>query len=201
LRPLDGPVEAPRVGEGAGIAGERCSMKKDEKARQVDSVREELSRAKSVILSSFEGITVAQDSELRRKIAGAGATYRVVKNSLIERAVQGTPLEPAVSGKLRGTTSLAVTETDAVALARVLTTYAKENPVLVFKSSVVEGRVVSLADLAALATLPSREMLLAKALFLINSPATRLASSVSAVGRNLVYVIKQGVDERKFTAG
>jgi len=176
-------------------------MKKDEKAKQVESVREELSRAKSVFLSQFEGITVAQDFELRRKVAGAGAKYHVVKNSLIERAAQGTPAEPLVSNKLKGTTSLAVTESDPVALARVLTAYAKENPVLVFKSGVVEGRVVSLADLAALATMPSRETLLGKALFLINAPATRLASAVSAVARNLAFVIKQAVDEKKFAEG
>jgi large subunit ribosomal protein L10 len=176
-------------------------MKKDEKAKQVESVRVELSRAKSVILSKFEGITVAQDFELRRKIAGAGAKYHVVKNSLIERAAQGTPAEPLVSAKLKGTTSVAVTDSDPVALARVLTAYAKENPVFVFKSGVVEGRVVSLADLAALATLPSRETLLGKALFLINSPATRVAAAVSAVARNLAFVIKQAVDEKKFAEG
>jgi large subunit ribosomal protein L10 len=176
-------------------------MKKDEKSKQVDSVREEFSRAKSVILSSFEGITVAQDSELRRRVSGTGAKYRVVKNSLIERAAQGTPVEPLVSGRLKGTTSLAVTEADPVALAKVLTAYAKDNPVLVFKCGVVEGRVVSLADLTALATLPSRETLLAKALFLINAPATRVASTVSAVARNLAYVIKQAVDEKKFAEG
>lgn len=176
-------------------------MKKDEKAKQVESVREELSRAKSVILSQFEGITVAQDFELRRKIAGAGAKYHVVKNSLIERAAPGTSAEPLVSGKLKGTTSVALTESDPVALAKVLTAYAKENPVLVFKTGVVEGRVVSLADLAALATLPSRETLLGRALFLINSPATRVASAVSAVARNLAFVIKQAVDEKKFAEG
>lgn len=173
-------------------------MKKDEKAKQVDSVREELSRARSVILSSFEGITVAQDFELRRRVAGAGAKYNVVKNSLIERAAEGTAAAPLVSAKLKGTTSLAVTEADPVALAKVLTAYAKEHPVLVFKCGIVEGRVVSLADLTALATLPSREVLLAKALFLINSPATRVASAVAAVARNLAIVIRQAVDEKKF---
>jgi len=176
-------------------------MKKDEKAKQVDAVREELARAKSVILSQFEGITVAQDFELRRKVSAAGARYQVVKNSLIERAAQGTSAEPLVAGKLKGTTSLAVTDTDPVALAKVLTAYAKENPVLVFKTGMVEGRVVSLAELSALAMLPSRETLLAKALFLINSPATRVASAVSAVARNLAFVIKQAVDEKKFAEG
>jgi large subunit ribosomal protein L10 len=175
--------------------------KKDEKAKQVESVREEFQRAKSVILSKFEGITVAQDSELRRKVAETGAKYHVVKNSLIERAAQGTAVEPVVAQKLKGTTSIAATETDPVALAKVLTAYAKDNPVFVFKAGVVEGRVVSLADLMALASLPSRETLLAKALFLVKAPATQVASAVAAVSRNLAYVIKQAVDEKKFAEG
>jgi large subunit ribosomal protein L10 len=175
--------------------------KKNEKAKQVESVREEFQRAKGVILSKFEGITVAQDSELRRKIAETGAKYHVVKNSLIERAAQGTAVEPAVGGKLKGTTSIAFTETDSVALAKAITAYAKENPVLVFKAGIVEGRVVSLADLTALASLPSRETLLAKALFLVKAPAAQVASAVAAVARNLAYVIQQGVDEKKFAEG
>ena len=176
-------------------------MKKDEKAKRVDAVREEIQRAKTLIFSGFEGITVAQDMELRRKVAQAGGKYEVVKNSLIERAAQGTPAEPVVTPKLKGTTSLALTETDPVALAKAITAYAKENPVLVFKAGVVEGRVVSLAERSALATLPSREALLAKALFLVNAPATRVASTVSGVARKLAYVIQQGVKEGKFAEG
>src|SRR5579863_7659418 len=122
-------------------------MNKDEKAKQVEQVREEIQKARTVVFSSFEGITVGQDFELRRKVAESGGKYKVVKNSLIERAAQGTPAEPLVSSRLKGTTSLASTDSDPVALAKALTTYAKENPILVFKAGVVEGRVVSLADL------------------------------------------------------
>lgn len=172
-------------------------MKKDEKAKQAESLEQELQRARSVILSSFEGITVAQDSELRRKVAATGAKYRVVKNSLVERAARQTPAAP-LAAKLKGTTSLAISETDPVALAKVLTAYAKENPVLVFKAGIVEGRVVSLADFMALATLPSREALLAKALFLVNAPGSRIASAVAAVARNLAYVIDRAAKEKKF---
>lgn len=172
-------------------------MTKDDKAKQAESLQQELQRAKSVILSSFEGITVAQDSELRRKVAATGAKYKVVKNTLIERAAQGTPVAP-LAGKLKGTTSLAMAETDPVALAKVLTTYAKENPVFVFKAGLVEGRVVSLSDFVALASLPSREALFAKALFLVNAPATRIASALAAVSRKLAYVLDQAVKEKKF---
>jgi large subunit ribosomal protein L10 len=176
-------------------------MNKDDKAKQVEQVRDEIQKAKSVVLSSFEGITVAQDFELRRKVAASGGKYQVVKNSLIERAAKGTPVEPAVAPRLKGTTSLASTDSDPVALAKALTAYSKENPILVFKTGVVEGRVVSLADLMALASLPSRETLLAKALFLLNAPATRVASTVAGVARNLAFVIKQAVDEKKFAEG
>ncbi len=172
-------------------------MDRDEKKKNAEELHEELKKARGVILSGFQGITVAQDFQLRRKIAGTGARYKVVKNSLIERASMGTSAE-AIAQKLVGTTSLAMTEADPVALAKALTEYAKENPILTFKCGVVEGRVVSLAVLGAIATLPPREQILAKVLFLFNSPAQRLASTLSGVARNLAYVISQAVKEKKF---
>lgn len=173
-------------------------MKRDEKEKQAEALREELRKAKSVLFSSFEGITVSQDTDLRSRVARSGARYKVVKNSLIERAAQGTPAE-AVASKLRGTTSLAYTDTDPVALAKIISAYAKDNPLLVFKTGVVEGRVIALADLAGLASLPSREALFAKVLFLIQSPAQRVAGSIAGVARNLAYVIQQGVQQKKFS--
>jgi large subunit ribosomal protein L10 len=172
-------------------------MDREEKKKQAELLHEELKKARGIVLSGFQGITVAQDFELRRKVAGAGAKYKVVKNSLIERAAQGTTVEP-IAGKLAGTTSVALTDTDPVALARALREYAKDNPVLAFKSGVVEGRVVSLADLSALATLPTKEQLFSKVLFLINSPAQRVASTLSGVARNLAFIIQQAVKEKKF---
>ena len=173
-------------------------MNKEEKQKRAEAIHQTLEKAHCVVLSGFEGITVGQDADLRRKIAEAGARYKVIKNSLIERAAQGTMVEPAAK-KLRGTTSLAFTETDPVALAKALTAYAKENPALVFKAGVVEGRVISLAELVSLASLPSREALLSKVLFLINSPAQRVATAVSAVARNLVVTLQQAVKEKKFS--
>ena len=172
-------------------------MKRDEKQKQAEALHEELLKARTVFLSSFEGITVAQDSDLRRKVTKTGARYKVVKNSLIERAAKGTTSEP-VAQKLRGTTSLAITESDPVALAKALTAYAKENPTLVFKAGVVEGRVVAMGDLGVIASLPSRSELFAKVLFLINSPAQRVATTLSGVARNLAFCIQQAVKENKF---
>lgn len=172
-------------------------MDREQKKKSAEELHEELAKARGVILSGFQGITVSQDFKLRRKVAGTGARYKVVKNTLIQRAAKGTPAE-SISHKLAGTTSVALTDADPVALAKALTEYAKENPILIFKCGVVEGRVVSLADLTALATLPPKEQLLAKVLFLFNSPAQRVASTLSGVARNLAYVISQGVKEKKF---
>jgi large subunit ribosomal protein L10 len=171
-------------------------MKRDEKRQQAEALRKDLEQAKGVVLSGFEGLTVAQETELRRRIAQAGAKYKVVKNSLIERAAQGTPVEP-IATKLRGTTSVAYTQTDPVTLAKALTAYAKENPLLVFKAGMVEGRVVSLAEFNALATLPSRDVLLSQVASLANAPARRLASAVAALARNLAVVLQQAVKEGK----
>jgi large subunit ribosomal protein L10 len=174
-------------------------MNKDEKQKQAEALKQELEKARSVILSSFEGLHVAEDTLLRRKVAQAGAKYKVVKNSLIERAAPGTSVAP-VAKKLRGTTSLAYTEADPVVLAKVLIAYAKDNPAFTFKAGVVEGRVVSMADLGLIATLPSLDELRSKILFLINSPAQRVASSLAGVARNLAVVIQQAVKESKFKA-
>jgi large subunit ribosomal protein L10 len=175
-------------------------MNKAEKRQKAEALRQELEASRTVILSGFEGITVAQDFDLRRRIAQVGAKYKVVKNSLLERASQGTPLEPAAR-ELSGTTSLAYTQRDPVALTRVLTAYAKENPLLKFKSGVVEGRVVSMTDLNMVANLPAKEELLSKALFLVKAPARNVALALAGVGRKLAVVVQQAVKEKKFSEG
>jgi large subunit ribosomal protein L10 len=172
-------------------------MKRDEKRKQAQDLHEVLEKARTVILSGFEGLTVAQDSELRRQVAKAGGKYKVVKNSVIERAAQGTPVE-AVARNLKGTTSLTYTEAEPVTLAKALVTYAKENPALVFRTGLVEGRVVSLEDVTVIASLPSRDDLLSKVLYMINAPARQVAGLVAGVARNLAGVIQQGVKEKKF---
>ncbi len=172
-------------------------MNREEKQKQAEELHRELEKAQGVILSGFEGLTVAQDTDLRRKIAQAGAWYRVVRNSLIERAAQGTPAEP-VTREVRGTTSLAYTHTDPVVLAKVLTAYAKGNPALVFKAGVVEGRVVCLADVAMIASLPGRAEVFWRALLLVKAPAQRLAVTVSGVARSLAFVIQEAVKAKKF---
>ena len=127
----------------------------------------------------------------------SGAKYLVVKNTLAERAAKGTKVEEVLKG-LSGVTSIAYTSGDPVALAKALSKYAKDNPEFTFKAGVVEGRVISIKEIQALATMPSKEELMSKLLFLINAPAQRLVTAMSAVGRNLAVVVDQGVQNKKF---
>lgn len=171
--------------------------KRGEKEKQVTELKQELAKINTLILTSFEGLTVAQDTELRRAIQASGGKYRVVKNTLAELAARGTPAEPVLRD-LGGTTSITYTERDPVALAKVLTKWAKEFPALKFRVGIVEGRVVSLDQLQQLATIPSREELLSKFMFLLLTPARRLASTLTAVPRNCAATVQQAVEQKKF---
>lgn len=171
--------------------------KKSQKHEDVEALRKELERNPHLFVASFQKLTVQQDFELRKTVRGAGGSYKVVKNNLAAKASEGTPAEPAL-GNLAGMTSIAYTITDPVALAKALTTYAKTNPTFTFKAGVVEGRVIDVKSIADLASLPSRDELLAKVLYLINASAQRLVTAVGGVGRNLAVVLDQGVKESKF---
>jgi large subunit ribosomal protein L10 len=167
------------------------------KKQLVDTLTTELQTVTSVIVSTYTKQTVAQDYELRKALRPTGAKYRVVKNTLAERAGKGTKVEGALQN-LAGVTSIAYTSGDPVALAKALAKYAKENPEFTFKAGVVEGRVITVKEIESLATMPSKEEIYSKLLFLLNAPAQRLATAVNAVGRNLAVVIGQGVEQKKF---
>ncbi|HXE89728.1 MAG TPA: 50S ribosomal protein L10 [Terriglobales bacterium] len=173
------------------------AVTKARKVEQVEKLSAELARASHMIVGTFSKLKVSQDFELRKSVRAAGARYRVVKNTLAERAAQGTRVEPVMKD-LTGVTSIAYTEGDPVALAKALAKYAKDNPEYSFKAAVVEGRVMSVAEIEALATMPSREEIFSKLLFLMNAPAQRLVTAMNAVGRNLAVVVNQGVQEKKF---
>ncbi len=167
------------------------------KTEQVEKLGKELRQVSSLIVTTYNKLTVAQDYELRKTLRGSGAKYAVVKNTLAELAAKGTKAE-GVLKDLAGVTSIAYTSGDPVALAKALSKYAKDNPEFTFKAGVVEGRVVSIDEIKALATMPAKEELYAKLLFLINAPAQRLVTAMNAVGRNLAVVVNQGVKENKF---
>ena len=173
---------------------------KEKKAEQVEKLSADLKKVSHLIVGTFGKLTVAQDFELRKTLRAAGARYQVVKNTLAERAAKGTRVEDALKN-LVGVTSIAYTEGDPVALAKALAKYAKDNPEFSFKAGVVEGRVVSTKEIEAMATMPSKEELYSKLLFLINAPAQRLVTVMNAVGRDLAVVVNQGVKESKFKAG
>lgn len=176
------------------------AVSKAKKSEQVEKLSADLKKVNNLIVGTFGKLTVAQDFELRKSVRGAGAKYRVVKNTLAQRAAKGTQVEEALKN-LEGVTSIAYTEGDPVALAKALSKYARDNPEFSFKAGVVEGRPVSAKEIEALATMPAKEEIYAKLLFLINAPAQRLVSALNAVGRNLAVVVDQGVKEDKFKGG
>jgi large subunit ribosomal protein L10 len=173
--------------------------KKPEKQKDMEALREQLAKAQNVFLTGFEKLTVSQDFELRKTIRGAGANYKVIKNRIGEKAAEGIPAADLLKD-LKGMCSVAYTSGDPVALAKALTTYAKANPSFTFKAGMVEGRVVDIAGIQALASLPPKEEIYAKLLYLIQAPAQRLVSAMGGVGRNLAVVIDQGVKENKFSS-
>jgi large subunit ribosomal protein L10 len=173
------------------------AVTKAKKIEQVEELGRELKSVSNLIVATYSKLTVPKDYELRKSLRGTGAKYRVVKNTLAERASQGTKVEEALK-VLSGVTSIAYTTGDPVALAKVLAKYAKDNPEFTFKAGVVEGRVISIKEIEALATMPSKEEIYAKLLFLLNAPAQRLAGTMNAVGRNLAVVVGQGVEKNKF---
>jgi large subunit ribosomal protein L10 len=173
------------------------AVTKAKKIEQVEVLGQELKTVSSMIVASYNKLTVAQDFELRKTVRGSGGKYRVVKNTLAELASKGTKVEAALKD-LSGVTSIAYTSGDPVALAKALSKYAKDNPEFTFKAGMVEGRVISIKEIESLATMPSKEELYSKLLFLLNSPAQRLVTVAGAVGRDLAVVINQGVEKQKF---
>jgi large subunit ribosomal protein L10 len=172
--------------------------KKEEKNKDLASLRQDLGALKNLFVTGYEKLKVSQDFELRKIVRGAGGKYRVVKNNLAGLASEGTASEQVLKD-LRGMTSLAYTTDDPVALAKALTAYAKINPTFTFKAGMVEGRVIDVKEIQELATMPSKEAIFAKLLYVINAPAQQLVTVMNAVGRNLAVVVDQGVKENKFS--
>ena len=174
--------------------------KKAEKKAQSEELRAQLATVSTVILSTFQGITVEQDTKLRRSVEAAGGHYEVVKNTVAERAAAGTPAEGLLKD-LKGTNSICYTQTDPVALAKILTKVAKDVPAFKFRAGWVEGRVISIQEIGQLAQLPSKEELISKIMFLLNAPAQGVATALAALPRNLAVVISEAVKANKFGGG
>jgi len=174
------------------------ALTKAKKAVKIDQLTHELEGSTSAIVGTFAKLTVSQDFELRKVVRSAGGRYRVVKNKLAARASKGTKIEQALQG-LKGVSSVAYTSGDPVALAKALSTWMQENAEFTFKLGIVDGHVIT-EEVKQLATMPSKEQIFSKLLFLINAPAQRLVTVMNAVGRDVAVVLNQAVEQGKFAA-
>src|ERR1700730_16353014 len=174
--------------------------KRSEKQQDLDKLKGELAKVSTVILTTFQGIPVQDDTQLRRSVQAAGGNYNVVKNTMAERAASGTPAEKLLTN-LKGTNSIAFTNTDPVALAKALTKIAKDVPAFQFRSGLVEGRVISIAEIQQLANLPSKDELISKIMFLLNAPAQRIAMALNALPRNLAVTVNEAIKANKLGSG
>jgi large subunit ribosomal protein L10 len=175
------------------------ALSREKKAEKVAQLSKELESSTSAIIGTFAKLTVAQDFELRKTVRAAGGRYRVLKNKLAARASQGSKIEAALQG-LKGVSSVAYTSGDPVALAKALSTWVADNAEFTFKLGIIDGKVINVEEVKALATLPGKEEIFSKLLFLINAPAQRLATVINATGRDLAVVLGQGVEKEKFAA-
>ena len=169
---------------------------KAQKQKDLEALTERFKNAKAAMLVGFQGMTVPKDQELRSQLREAGVSYEVVKNTLARKAAEGTALAKAVD-HFKGVTAVALSNEDPVNLSKAIAKFTKANPeIFKFKVGIVEGSVVALSDVEAIASLPSKEELISKVLFLINAQAQRLVTVISAVPRNLAIVIKQIGDQK-----
>jgi large subunit ribosomal protein L10 len=173
------------------------AISKAKKAEKVQQLAKELETSTTAIIGTFSKLTVAKDYELRKVIREAGGKYRVVKNKLAAVSSEGSKIGPALKG-LKGVNSVAFTSGDPVALAKVFAKWAGENAEFQFKLGIVDGKLLNVEEVKSLATMPGKEEIFAKLLFLINAPAQRLATVINATGRDLAVVLNQGVEKGKF---
>ncbi len=159
-----------------------------EKVAQVAKIQELLSKAKCAVLVDFCGLTVAQDTDLRRQMRQAGVTYLVVKNTLLRIAAEQVGIE-GLEPALAKNTAIAVAGEDPVAAAKVINTFAKQNKNLIVKMGILDGKVISAAEVKALADLPPREVLLAKVLGSMNAPMSNLVGVLQGTIRQVVYAL------------
>src|SRR3954470_17387063 len=154
---------------------------REQKQKDLEALAEQFKQANAAMLVSFKKMTVAKDQELLRQLREAGVTYSVVKNTLARKAAAGTAREP-MADQFKGVTAVALTTNDPVGLSKAIAKFAKANTeIFSFKAGLVEGKVVELKQVEAIAALPSREELISKVLFLINVQAQRLATVINAV--------------------
>ena len=173
------------------------AISRAKKAERIEWLSTQLESSTTAIIGTFSKLTVAQDFELRKVVREAGGRYRVVKNTLAKISSKNSPVGEAFK-ELKGVSAVAFTSGDPVALAKGFAKWVGDNAEFQFKLGIVDGKLLTVEDIKSLATMPGREELFSKLLFLINAPAQRLATVLNATGRDMAVVLGQGVEKEKF---
>src|SRR5271155_3739850 len=166
------------------------------KVAVVDEVRSRIGEASASIVSEYRGLSVAELAELRSALAAVGGDYRIFKNTLVRRAIDGGEYQP-LSEYLTGPSALTFVEGDISAVAKALRDFSRANPLLVIKGGLADGSLLSPADLAALADLPPREVLLARLAGALAAPMQQMAGLLQALPRNMAYGISALIEQRE----